>query len=825
MRLITFSFFFFCCIYSSGINAQCSSNISTIKVYQESFSTGSTVDVIPNGLKLDNNGHLCTDFASMIDGPKMFGPNIDITQGNNASAKRQAMVFYHVSAARAWASNNLPSSLISSLDGNLEFKVEDVGKALFMVDKPMNATIDYRKRDMNDPGGDTYQAFAEDAFAIASGYFQAAHINALSSSVETPEGQLPQDEGVLFGISDYLAYRYMSSKGYNTGTQMYVHAGVGSDDWSTLNIDYAAIDYEYGDNKFVNNKTSQEQSELLSATLNHLTNILDYDILGNQTNLGNTKVDAMVVNAMVNLNNSTVTSGQSDAAKILYDQAVVNGLDEFDLCRILNLFTYVYGTAFFTSDTYVPSADQGDIFIKDNAADNGVGASEGIVHNSPSLWNRHAKDFQSVHLAPTPVYTTNENVTNYIHVKLSGNFCDLASVAKAAALKMQVHFSINGTAWWPTKWTNDNVVNYPKGDLIGVLDFETAEWTDDYGNVTMIDESHLKVTASGLLNGEPFITIALPYRVAPFRSWSPLKFSKKATLGFHAIMLSESFDPMSLSDLGWNVETNTKNKNNAALKNTIIIPRGYGGIQLPQVPKSYNPFVVPHDPDPDPITPDPDYTIGLDPSTHDPNPEENDDPDYEPLPDAYNDYFDYGQVIFAMDDDLFAAWQAGGGRGTGFIINSDNEIEVTGRDFVLQGLPFPDRDLENIIGFNFVSNTLPGRTGFDIVQSRTNGEEIGRVHVEIREALSGNRSQKENNIESLSISIYPNPINGVLLYVENLNSEGTYTIYGIDGKTHTQARYSKDQQSLNLTGLNKGVYFIRFAKENGEVETKKLIKM
>ncbi|MFT6338807.1 MAG: hypothetical protein ACJATI_005586, partial [Halioglobus sp.] len=340
-----------------NIDAQCTDNIVSYKVYSESFGSSGTVTLNSSttnpiliqtlsDLRLKNvtlpdgtsGTSLCTVYASMEDEPPQLSTNtIDVTQGN-LSARRQEMVFFHISAARNFALANFPSTAVSGLDGNLKFKVEDLGEPQFMVDDAGGTVnIDYRKRDEMDGGGDPYKAFSEDAFAIASGYFQAAHQQSLTMNMSLAK-ELPANEGVQFAISDYLSYRYMSSMGFASGTVMYTRAGDGSMEWSTLDIDYSKINYNYFDYIFQEEMSSQQQSELLSAVLYYLSNDVDNGV-------GDDIVDAMVVNAMVNLNNNTVEN-QGDAAQILYAQALENGLGTDDLCKIINFFTIVYGDDF-----------------------------------------------------------------------------------------------------------------------------------------------------------------------------------------------------------------------------------------------------------------------------------------------------------------------------------------------------------------------------------------------------------------------------------------------------------------------------------------------
>ncbi len=842
MKIITYSFILFCCIGFSETNAQCdnSANIASVKVYKESFSTAGFIESIPAGLVLipdddptTNNGYfLCSPYASMNEDEddQVFSLNIDATTTDEEStedeisAARQAMVYYHITEARNFAYESLSSGLTTALDGSLDFTVEDIGKALIMVDKPDdNVNVDYRKRDSASEGGSPYKAFAEDAFAIASGYFQAAHINSLVGTVDSDEKKLPSNEGVQYAISDYLAYRYMSSKGYSTGTTMYVHAGVDSYDWSTLNIDFAAINYEYDSDDFLENKSSQEQSELLSATLYHLTALLNAD--GN----GKAKVDAMVVNAMVDMNNSTIENGQGDAAKILYSQAVANGLDELDLCIILYFFTEVYGFAFFEEgNTYIPSSSDGEIYIKDNAAHTGTEVTTGSYTNSPSIWNRHDEnDFTPEH--QNPYGGGAPTTTQYINIAIDGSFCDIQGLINIVG---DVHYKIYRSVpklgyEWPLDWDDENVHNAPEGDLIGTFYVKDP----DNGNLsTYRDDQGQIVTGWNFSNEGNLLILSFPWEVPDYLYdiWLPnISPKDNSGLGFSfqdAFLVrveSSQYDPIANGEVA-NVYANVQNNNNIAMKTsniTIVYEQGSTG--------STPGFLLPNDDD------DPgDVVISVNPSTHDPvrpvhpDPTDPDGP-FVPIHPEFNNYMDYGEVRIVLDEDTHQDWIANGTQGNGFIVNGDNEIVVTRSDFTLEGIPRSVRGGQiRVMGVRYyaANGTFTSRTGFDVVAKNSAGNIIGSTHFEVREDSGSSvpRSSAGDNVNG-DITIYPNPINGNTLHLDNITREGSYTIMGVDGKTHAQGRYSKAQKSLDISILNKGIYFIRFANDEGVTETKQLI--
>ena len=77
----------------------------------------------------------------------------------------------------------------------------------------------------------------------------------------------------------------------------------------------------------------------------------------------------------------------------------------------------------------------------------------------------------------------------------------------------------------------------------------------------------------------------------------------------------------------------------------------------------------------------------------------------------------------------------------------------------------------------------------------------------------------EENTATL-FSIYPNPTNGVL----NINSSSTVseiTVYNNLGQLFLT---SEEKNQIDISTLNEGIYFVKISNQNGQTETKKVIK-
>ena len=90
----------------------------------------------------------------------------------------------------------------------------------------------------------------------------------------------------------------------------------------------------------------------------------------------------------------------------------------------------------------------------------------------------------------------------------------------------------------------------------------------------------------------------------------------------------------------------------------------------------------------------------------------------------YNDYTNYGDVVFVLDEHTFDGWVAYGSRGTGFVVSPDNEIVVTSSNFSLTGIPRSrNANMMRAIGVRYYSdNDFVERTGFNVEMNTSDGK-------------------------------------------------------------------------------------------------------
>jgi hypothetical protein len=78
-----------------------------------------------------------------------------------------------------------------------------------------------------------------------------------------------------------------------------------------------------------------------------------------------------------------------------------------------------------------------------------------------------------------------------------------------------------------------------------------------------------------------------------------------------------------------------------------------------------------------------------------------------------------------------------------------------------------------------------------------------------------------SNIDVNKITIYPNPLNNDLLFI-NSKTNLNISIYTILGKEVFNAKSSKSKNHINLSSLQAGIYLIKLGGNN-RISTKKLI--
>jgi len=85
--------------------------------------------------------------------------------------------------------------------------------------------------------------------------------------------------------------------------------------------------------------------------------------------------------------------------------------------------------------------------------------------------------------------------------------------------------------------------------------------------------------------------------------------------------------------------------------------------------------------------------------------------------------------------------------------------------------------------------------------------------------------KKRVNLQHLGLEIYPNPSDGQiqLNFNRESNEKMIYYVFAVDGKNILSQSLLSDQRALNLTGLSKGTYFLRFVTSSGLYADEKII--
>jgi len=84
-------------------------------------------------------------------------------------------------------------------------------------------------------------------------------------------------------------------------------------------------------------------------------------------------------------------------------------------------------------------------------------------------------------------------------------------------------------------------------------------------------------------------------------------------------------------------------------------------------------------------------------------------------------------------------------------------------------------------------------------------------------------SIKENRSQLSDISVFPNPTNDVVYISYNSNTSAEVTLFNINGATCLKQQLTASNQSISLSGLPAGVYFIS-VEVQGSVVRKKVVK-
>ena len=124
----------------------------------------------------------------------------------------------------------------------------------------------------------------------------------------------------------------------------------------------------------------------------------------------------------------------------------------------------------------------------------------------------------------------------------------------------------------------------------------------------------------------------------------------------------------------------------------------------------------------------------------------------------------------------------------------NNELVYTGENY----------NSVEIAGFNMLHNNYGGSAYYDNFIIQTEQEDLN-----------------VNDLNSNEFSIHPNPVKETL----NINIDQNISNIEIYSMTGQKIKQFKQISNSNVSDLNKGTYLLKVTAENGEVFTKKFIKL
>lgn len=140
--------------------------------------------------------------------------------------------------------------------------------------------------------------------------------------------------------------------------------------------------------------------------------------------------------------------------------------------------------------------------------------------------------------------------------------------------------------------------------------------------------------------------------------------------------------------------------------------------------------------------------------------------------------------------------------------NGTNEVAIQGANQLNYTLLRPDR--ANFIRFSVTPVAQTGKLlqGNKVYSSYT--EEIAY-------------STGIDDVLKKELKLYPNPVHE-LLYIENLKMVKRLSLYDLSGKIVLSVNTPNASATLNLRGLNSGIYLLNFEMEDGSKLTRKIVK-
>jgi hypothetical protein len=137
--------------------------------------------------------------------------------------------------------------------------------------------------------------------------------------------------------------------------------------------------------------------------------------------------------------------------------------------------------------------------------------------------------------------------------------------------------------------------------------------------------------------------------------------------------------------------------------------------------------------------------------------------------------------------------------------------------FILEGENQGVSEAENAREFESFENIADPEDGGD---GQNHPERVPQLVVYYK---SGTTAVKKQIDAEPEVNVYPNPVNnGKLNFDLSENRFETFSIYDITGKMVKGGQVQSTRQTIDVSEINKGIFFIRFTGETGSV-TRKII--
>lgn len=184
-----------------------------------------------------------------------------------------------------------------------------------------------------------------------------------------------------------------------------------------------------------------------------------------------------------------------------------------------------------------------------------------------------------------------------------------------------------------------------------------------------------------------------------------------------------------------------------------------------------------------------------------------------------NDKFTEGSWFWDGDNNLIGSpfWtgQGAAGANTGTVVNN-SFVNWGGKSTAT--IQEPDDFNSNQDGVAMALGTWP----FGIAGEWNDIAETNSIYFVI-EYNTIPTSIKQNSNKGFSLEIYPNPSSDKIK-IQNTSEIKEITITSIDGKILRTIFSSQKEQTIDISNLSNGIYFLNITSVNGDVIAKKIIK-